>query len=430
MWKLIIKNLWNRRRNNGWLLCELILVSIVTWIIVDPVVVLMHDKALPLGYDADRLCTVELGFLAEQAPQFDKQATEPAAMIEDCNRLMQKVREYPEVKKATPLMTFAYINSQGNSTGVYQYDTLNVNLHFMYYSSNQEFFETYGIKAAPGSPSAEALSKRVMDPNDIIVTQNLVDRFFKDGRGVGKRLYSSYEKDTTYYRIVGVVENIKVYSSWRPSPIVFTAMPEPKPSGIADGRILVRLKEGVSMDQFIHNFRPWAVKNLNSGNLFVRSVKSYNDLIVDREASAGLTNKIRLNVALAIFFMVSLCLGVIGTFWLQTRKRREEIGILLSFGGHPSYIVRMLLGEGWVLTTLSFLLGCLIYVQYALKEGLYAGACWMKPDEGYWVSTFGSHFIGVSLVAYLLILIVVSIGIYIPARKISKINPVEALRDE
>lgn len=63
MWKMIIKNLWNRRQRNVWLLAELILVSVVTWVILDPVIVLLHDNTLPLGYDADRLCLVEIAGL-------------------------------------------------------------------------------------------------------------------------------------------------------------------------------------------------------------------------------------------------------------------------------------------------------------------------------------------------------------------------------
>ena len=55
MWKLILKNLWARRRRNGWLLAELILVSIISWVILDPVIVVTHDRNIPLGYDADRL---------------------------------------------------------------------------------------------------------------------------------------------------------------------------------------------------------------------------------------------------------------------------------------------------------------------------------------------------------------------------------------
>ena len=55
MIRLIMKNLWARRRKNGWLLAELILVSIVTWVIVDPLVVLTHDRNLPEGYRPDHL---------------------------------------------------------------------------------------------------------------------------------------------------------------------------------------------------------------------------------------------------------------------------------------------------------------------------------------------------------------------------------------
>lgn len=52
MWKLILKNLWSRRRRNGWLLAELILVAILSWYIFDPVMVVTYERHLPLGYDA------------------------------------------------------------------------------------------------------------------------------------------------------------------------------------------------------------------------------------------------------------------------------------------------------------------------------------------------------------------------------------------
>ena len=58
MLKLIFKTLWSRRRRNGWLLAELIVVCIVSWVIFDPVIVVTHDRMIPLGYDADRLCLV------------------------------------------------------------------------------------------------------------------------------------------------------------------------------------------------------------------------------------------------------------------------------------------------------------------------------------------------------------------------------------
>ena len=169
---------------------------------------------------------------------------------------------------------------------------------------------------------------------------------------------------------------------------------------------------------------------MKAGNLFARTLKAYDKIIADREFSEGVTSKYRMNTALALFFMVNLCLGVIGTFWMQTRVRREEVGVMLSFGATPSHIMRLLMGEGIVLTTIAVLVGCLLYLQYAIKEGLYMGDTWMKVPDKYWVSEFAPHFLVLSVLVYLVLLAVVLIGIYIPARRISRIPPTEALRDE
>jgi ABC-type antimicrobial peptide transport system permease subunit len=145
------------------------------------------------------------------------------------------------------------------------------------------------------------------------------------------------------------------------------------------------------------------------------------------------TNQIRLNIAYAIFFMVNLCLGIIGTFWLQTRKRIEEAGVMRSFGATKGDIVRMLLSEGVVLTIVSSVIGFFGYFQYAFSEGLYVSQ-WNQESLQYfqhdWIHDFGLHFAGVAGITLLILIVVVSIGIYIPARNISRVNPVDALRDE
>jgi putative ABC transport system permease protein len=172
-------------------------------------------------------------------------------------------------------------------------------------------------------------------------------------------------------------------------------------------------------------------KELTVGNYYVKSVQSFSDIQEQHEFSEGITNQYRLNLALGIFFLVNLCLGVAGTFWMQTRSRREEVGIMLSFGGTPSHITRLLLYEGWILTTLGTLTGCLLYLQYALRDGLYT-TCNSAEEAmpAYWINHFGLHFTAVTLIVYLLLLIVVSIGIWMPAHKLSRISPVDALRDE
>ena len=123
MWKLIIKNLWSRRKSNGWLLAELILVAIVTFIIIDPVVVLTHRLGNPKGYEPERVCLLELARLDESAPMFSADDVEDADQLENLLRLKNKIATHPKVENTT-ILSWAYLNSQGNGSQGYNIDSL------------------------------------------------------------------------------------------------------------------------------------------------------------------------------------------------------------------------------------------------------------------------------------------------------------------
>lgn len=78
----------------------------------------------------------------------------------------------------------------------------------------------------------------------------------------------------------------------------------------------------------MQHFRPWAEKELRVGNLYMRSVKSYHEVIADNDEENTVNYTYRVNLLMGGFFLISLCLGVSGTFWMQTRNRREEVGIM------------------------------------------------------------------------------------------------------
>ncbi len=100
------------------------------------------------------------------------------------------------------------------------------------------------------------------------------------------------------------------------------------------GIFLIRLQPDVSEQRFLHDFRTWAYSNLKAGNLYIREVSTYKEQLDYLEYGSGVTNKYRMNIILAVFFLINLALGVTGAFWLQTRSRREEVGIMLSYGQH------------------------------------------------------------------------------------------------
>ena len=47
MIRLVLKNLWSKKKRNGWLLAELVAVSIILWHFVDPLAVQTYVNTLP-----------------------------------------------------------------------------------------------------------------------------------------------------------------------------------------------------------------------------------------------------------------------------------------------------------------------------------------------------------------------------------------------
>ena len=422
MLKLILKNLWSRRRNNGWLMAELILVAVLSWIIFDPVIVVTYDRQRPLGYDADRLCMVSVAMLQPQAPGYDAQGADSASLMQAYMNIVERTRQHPDVKNATPIVSFAYLCSAGSSSSslTAEGDSIDFTVMNISFWPHTNFFETYGFKHGEGSMSVNQLSDYTFSESDIILTE--------DAR---QRCWEAEGKDTTYVSVVGTVKPFKYANDLRPLPTVF--IPESHPDildNLEDIHIAVRIKDGVSMERFMNDFKPWMLREMRAGNLYARDLQSYDDLISEGEFSSAIS-LYRRNLSVAMFFLINLCLGVIGTFWLQTRTRREEIGVMLSYGATPHNIRLLLLGEGVVLTTIATLIGCIIYMQYGLSEGLHQESIYIRAiTQPCWIDYFGQHFLIVSFIIYLILLLVVLTGIYIPAHRISNIAPTEALRDE
>lgn len=431
MWKLILKNLWSRRRRNGWLLAELILVAILSWYIFDPVMVVTYERHLPLGYDADRLCMVSVTMFPQEASGYEPQAADSASLVQAYLNLVDRVRRHPDVEQATPVLSFVYPGAMGIGTSSFiaEGDSVAHTALFIEFLPHTHFFETYGFQSGKGSMSAAQLSD--LDYGDYyIMTEDLLEGMFRTHIYRNQRCWKVNGTDTCYTAVKGTVKSCKYLSDKRPVPIVF--MPQQHPdirSSLDNMRIVIRLKEGVSTERFLHDFRPWMLRQLRAGNLYARGLQSYDEINAAREFSDS-TALYRRNLSIALFFLVNLCLGVIGTFWMQTRTRREEVGVMLSYGATPRRIRLMLLGEGTVLTTLATFIGCFIYLQYAFSEGLNKGNSWMSAVIPSWVDNFGLHFFLISLAVYVVLLLVVWAGIYIPARRISAISPTEALRDE
>lgn len=428
MIRLVMKNLWSRRRRNGWLLAELILVCIVTWVITDPVVVLTHDRNLPEGFRPDHLFVLNLRNYPSDSEKYRREEEDTLARQANLEHILMKLKSYEGIESVTYILDGMMPYGMSSSTTSKPFDTVWVNTFHIDFVSRSDYFRTMGIEGAEGM-TAGGLDQCNFADGEMVVSSDILSQL-PDGKPLYNRQIMKYDSTGTD-RVAGVMNPVRIRSHMQAMPLILNACMAIPYYFYNRPQIAFRIRDNLSEEVFLHRFRPWMSKELVAGNFYAQQVTSYLTIKKDNEFSNGVTNEYRINIALGIFFLVNLCLGVAGTFWMQTRTRREEVGIMLSFGGSPAHITRMLLAEGWLLTTLATLIGCALYLQYALKNGLYS-TLWegFGVPQAYWVNNFAIHFLLVSLMVYLILMLIVSLGIWIPAYKISRIHPVDALRDE
>lgn len=439
MFKIILKNFWMRRRSNGWLFAEIVIVTILTWVMVDPTVVSLYERYKSFGYDTDRIVNIQVGEYSNNAEKYDAQYESIDEKWSAIANIMRKAEALPEVEQAERIST--PINSQFISYAEFKpviegLDTLSINSHLKINLRNGEkFFSTYGIEASSGSPGIETIEKEMRNYN-CVITETVDRLYWPNSRSInGKRFIymTTAAGDTVYMNVIGIVKDFRANSvSQNPSTILVN---EPDPMSMyppSSFVIALRLHNGINTESYIKDQMRLINSTIRAGNYYVTNITDQNSDIIANENSWGITYQRYLQLGLTVFFLLSMILGVIGCVRLQTSKRETEMGILRSFGATRSNIIKMLMCETIVLATIGFIIGDFIFLQFAIKEGLnsYFNDFSKSGSSSDWVTNFRYHFTIVSAIVYMFIIVCVVIGTYFPARHLSRIEPVDALRDE
>ena len=101
MIRLALKNLWARKRRNGWLMAELIVVSVILWHFADPVTVQTYVNMLPDGFDSENLYRISIQEYDPSSYRYREEAAENETRQENMWRIRDRVRNYPGVESAT-----------------------------------------------------------------------------------------------------------------------------------------------------------------------------------------------------------------------------------------------------------------------------------------------------------------------------------------
>lgn len=435
MLKLIYHNLIANWRRNIWLLLQISIIAYIAWILLDPVLVKLYVKHLDPGYDIERLVQLNISEYPIGSSQQPEEITHEEKM-EHLNRILAKVKTHPDIEAATLINPVCFEQMSTNSSTF----TPNDAYILVYFIPGTDFFKTFGLKDASTSVMKDFIEPP-MTGNHAVISKSIAEYNFSGENPIGQILEKNspyFEKYKEYSHTVSGVVNDAIYRSvFGRSPIAYYPMTSDiikNWGGVSRLFIVMRLKEGINADDFATSLTSYANSDLKSGPVYTHGPQSYT---VNRKVNArDDDNSIIINGSIALFFFVNVLLGMMGTFYLQTRKRSMDAGILRSFGGSKRFVICEMIFEGLVMVTIACLIAFTVYYFQVHESGLTAlniDGEYSAEFKGYmalWIDSFNKHFLIISGIIYAIMLISVLIGIYIPARRISRINPVDALRDE
>jgi predicted permease len=246
-----------------------------------------------------------------------------------------------------------------------------------------------------------------------IVNEALVREYFPNENPIGREIKVVEDSATPWLTIVGVVGDLKrtvVYQEmgYIVPPTIYRPLLQDMPDSV--GIILRTAGDPMTMRPAMER----AVAGLDK-DMPVSDIKTADERI------AEFFGQPRFRTAmLGAFAGLALLLAAIGLYGVMSQsasQRRHEIGIRMALGAERRHVFRLVVGQGLGLAAAGVAIG--LVGALGLTRVLVGMLYGVKPVDP------------VTLLAVILILVAVGgLASYIPARRATKVDPMEALRHE
>jgi putative ABC transport system permease protein len=292
-------------------------------------------------------------------------------------------------------------------------------------SVGADYFSTVGLPVTRGRGFTEAEATQP-GPKVAIIDEVLAKKLWPDGDAVGQRIQYADQKDGTSadvngeekesMEIVGIVPATRHALFETEEPVGGIYLPfargfQSDVSYFVRFRSLAPGSEAVGAD-LLRN----AVRDVDpsipiiSLRTFAQHLDSNLDLWLVRAGAA----------LFSIFGALALGLAIVGLYGVKAysvARRTREIGIRMALGAQAGAVLRMIMREGFIMLASGLIIGLLLAIACAkILSGILYGVHALDPIA--------------FTVAALVMTCAVFIATWLPARRATRVNPIQALRTE
>lgn len=244
-------------------------------------------------------------------------------------------------------------------------------------------------------------------PKAAVINDALARRYFPAEDPIGKRIQWG---DGEWWPIVGVVGDVKGFGvSGEALPAIYISHQQ----GNWGNGVYVLVRTAVPPASLAgavrKEIRAW------NRNLVISKIATIEDLLSDSVAVPRFY--LLLVIVFATLALLVAAVGIYGTINYSVTRRRHEIGVRMALGAQRGDVLYMIIRQGFTLTLTGVAIGLAAsWAPMRLMESLLFG---VRPSDA-------AAFAGASIV----LLTVGLAASYIPARRATRIDPMEALRHE
>lgn len=392
-----------RRWRDGLIICEIGLTTILLVASALAVKSLIRLTNTNVGLRIENLLTVRMRLPESKYPT-------RASQINFLAQLLAKVNELPNVENTAvsdaPLLggsitetTFTIDDSHSNS----------LENRAEVQSVSPKFFESMGGVILAGRDFAEGDAQRALPA--VIINEVMSRKYWTDRSPIGQRL--SVEKDANgqpkWLTIVGISRNTRnVALDLPPGPQIFLPFFQ---TGGERINLFVRTKSEPSAAAALVRNQVWSLDK----------DQPVTHILTSRELMSESVSEPRFRtVLLSLFTGLGLMLAVGGIYSVisySVNQRRPEIAIRMTFGANSGDIQRMLLNQAirWVLTGIIIGLTGAIAIARLMSSLLFD----VTPFDPTVLSAVAG-----------LLLIIGLLACYVPARRATRLHPMDILRSQ
>jgi putative ABC transport system permease protein len=277
-----------------------------------------------------------------------------------------------------------------------------------FYSASADYFKAMGIPLRRGRLFTERDTKD--SPKVALINETMAKKMFPDEEAIGKRVtFDDRQKNPEWFEIVGIVGDVKHYGLDQKTTM---QLYEPYTQQTFSGMTLIVRTAGdpANMTAAIRS----QVLSLDKEQP-ISNIKT-----LDKFVATSIAQQQFSMLLLGVFAAVALMLAAIGIYGVLSyavTQRTHEIGIRMALGAGRRDVLRLVVGQGMLLTLIGVATGLVAaFALTRLMSTLLFGVSATDP------LTF-------SLIALLLVAIAL-LACWIPARRATKVDPMIALRYE